>query len=112
MVRRTEQTTTLNRKQSQADYDLMLRDWPGSREPTDEQGVDLPVGNPIPVDWTHWRVRSYRDLVPVTYNDTGCRWELDTLEGLSIEVRLAVDKARKQCLKLARQVKHSSHLFL
>jgi hypothetical protein len=72
-----------NKKMAQNEYDIMLRDWPGSREPTDANGQDLPLREVVPDNHPHWRVRQLADLLPSDHDVDVCRFNLDDLSTLS-----------------------------
>jgi hypothetical protein len=106
--RRTHDSSAQNKKLSQQNYDHIMKDWNGSREPTDANGVDLPLNAVVPEDWAHWRVRTWADLLPSHYDMSGCRFELESLTDLGPEEKIAVRKAREKCLKACRGVRAAS----
>jgi hypothetical protein len=97
-----------NKKMAQNEYDIMLRSWPGSREPTDAEGRDLPLSEAVPDNHPHWRVRKFDDLLPINYDVEACRFDLNDLGNLSPERRVLVMKARKAALKICRSVSANS----
>ena len=103
-VRRTHDSSAQNKKLSQQNYDHIMKDWYGSREPTDPDGQDLPIGAIVPDDWSHWRTRTWADLLPATYNLTGCHFDLESLAMLGPEEIVSVKVAREKCLKACRGV--------
>jgi hypothetical protein len=96
---------THNKKLAQASYDRIVHEWHGSREPTDEKGEDLPLDTVVQDDWPHWRKRSLLDLCPPTFNGSACKFHLnENLSSLTTKERLGVQDARKEYLKIFRQV--------
>jgi hypothetical protein len=106
--RRLTEPGTHNKKLAQASYDRIIQEWHGSREPTDAKGDDLPLDVVVPNNWQHFRKRHFLDLCPPTFDGSACMFELDqNLSSLTTPKRLAVVEARKDYLKIFRQVRSS-----